>query len=553
MRAALRVVAVVVVAAGALAGCVADPEPADFDSGVAWDVNPQPAEKVRDGGDMVIGVGAFPSNFNLLHNDGNVYDTQRIVEPTMPRPYVSDAAGNISVNRNFFTDIRITGVDPQRVTFTINPRAVWSDGSPITWEDLASQANALSGRDSRFQIAATNGFERVARVERGADEREAVLVFAQPYGDWMNLYDPVYPKAVTASPEAFNNADREQLSISAGPYRMSRIDRVANRVTLERNPRWWGARPKLDHITYTVIDGAAAVPAMLNREIDATFDNLYNVNDAAMAHSSPDIAVRIAPDPSTSFVTFNGAPGAILADARLRVALAKAIDRRTIVKALQNGLVKDPKPLANHIFLQHQTGYRDNAQALDYDPAAARRELDALGWRLHGEVREKQGRRLEITDALVDIPNGVSAAKIIRANLAAVGVRVNIRPYRYTGFFAEVIHPGRFDIAQHGWVHTQFPLGALTQIYALDPNNLQGNYGHVGSAEINALIDRTVSELDPAKSRRLANEVDRKVSEIGFSIPMYELAGAIPVRTNVANFGAFGLATPDYTVLGFLK
>ena len=67
------------------------------------------------------------------------------------------------------------------VTYTINPKAVWSDGSPITWEDISSQINATNGKNKDFLIASPNGADRVEKVTRGVDDRQAVVTFAKPF------------------------------------------------------------------------------------------------------------------------------------------------------------------------------------------------------------------------------------------------------------------------------------------------------------------------------------------------------------------------------------
>src|SRR5699024_7727541 len=102
-----------------------------------------------------------------------------------------------------------TGTDPQVVTYTINPNATWSDGTPLTWEDIASQIHATSGADEAFLIAARNGSERVAAVTRGVDDRQAVVPFAKPYAEWRGMFagnTMLLPKSMTADPGAFNKA-----------------------------------------------------------------------------------------------------------------------------------------------------------------------------------------------------------------------------------------------------------------------------------------------------------------------------------------------------------
>ena len=59
-------------------------------------------------------------------------------------------------------------------------------------------------------------------------------------------------------------------------------------------------------------------------------------------------------------------------------------------------------PLNNHIFMAGQEGYQDNSGVVAFDPEKAKQELDALGWRLNGQFREKDGRQLVIRDVLAE-------------------------------------------------------------------------------------------------------------------------------------------------------
>ena len=79
--------------------------------------------------------------------------------PTLPGAFITQADGSLKLNTDYFTSAEVTKSDPQVVTYTINPKAVWSDGTPITWEDIASMANAQSGKDTRYKIAAPCGIE----------------------------------------------------------------------------------------------------------------------------------------------------------------------------------------------------------------------------------------------------------------------------------------------------------------------------------------------------------------------------------------------------------
>jgi peptide/nickel transport system substrate-binding protein len=537
----------------AITGCGDDNgvTPGSSTVGSTNDINPRDPSELRDGGNLRLALTNFPETFNYLHVDGGTESVFYLVEATMPAAFVSDAAGQLSVDHNFFTDIKLTGTSPQQVEYTINPKAVWSDGSPITWEDLRSQANALSGKDNAFLVSATGGFERVGKVERGADDRQAVVTFDQPYGEWQGLFSPLYPKSVTATPDAFTNAARNGLPQSAGPFVITSIDRSQNRIVLGRNPKWWGDTPKLDSVTFSVLDHSAWLPAIQNNELDIAY--MSGIENVSAARNAANVVIRRTPEPTWSHITFNGAPGSLLADPQLRIAISKAIDRQGVVTASQHGVVDDPKPLNNHVFVSGQKGYQDNAAPIAYDPDEAARMLDALGWKLNGDVREKDGRKLELRDVMYQQDQWVQTAQIVQQNLARVGVKLSIQTVPGTGLFTNVIDPGNFDLAQFSWNGSVLPLSGLRQIYYYDPNNLQGNKARIGTPELNALIDRTLSELDPDKAVQLANECDRMIFEEGYSIPLHQAAGTYAARTDLANYGAFGLASRDYTKVGFLK
>ncbi|MEU7763562.1 ABC transporter family substrate-binding protein [Nocardia sp. NPDC049190] len=551
-RLAIAAVAIGLVASGCSSDDEAAPPGSSASLGTTNDINPRAVSDLRDGGNLRLAISAFPANWNTLSNDGNDAEIGGIERPMMPRSFTTDAAGQLSINTDYFTDVQLTNTSPQQVTYTINPKAVWSDGTPITWADIQSQAHALSGADKTFLIANNTGFDRVEKVERGVDDRQAIITFKQHFAEWRGQFAGntfLFPKSVTATPEAFNKSLVDGITLTAGPFLVQSTDRAQGRIVLGRNPKWWGATPKLDTITYSVLDSSAQLLALKNNEIDAV--GIGTRDDLKAAKDTPGIGIRRAPGNAWNHLTFNGAPGSLLADPKLRVAVSKAIDRQGIVTAIQNGLVENPKPLNNHIYIQGQVGYQDNS--LGFDPAAAAKELDDLGWKLNGDVREKDGRKLEIRDVMYQEDTWVQIAQIIQQNLGAIGVKLNIETKPGKGYFTDVIQPGNFDVAQWTWVGDPFPLGSLNQIYGYNPNDLQGNYGRIGSPELNALIEQTVSELDPKKAMELANQLDRKVFEEGHSLPLMQSAGNVAVRADLANYGAAGLASLDYTKIGFVK
>lgn len=550
-----RIALVLLVVAAAVAGCSANrgiPSAGGAAQvGSTNDINPQDPSKLRDGGNLRLALTEFPSNFNPLNIDGNSVDVDAIVRPTLPRAFNIAANGSLTVNTDYFTNVELTGTNPQKVTYTINPKAVWSDGSPITWQDIASQVHADSGKDKAFATASTAGYDRVDSVTRGVDDRQAVITFAKPYAEWKGMFagtTSLQPRSMTGNPDVFNKGQLNGPGPSAGPFIVTGLDKTGQRVVLSRNPKWWGEPPKLDSMTFMVLDDAARIPALQNNAIDAT--GVASIDEMTIAKRAPGIAIRRAAAPTWFHFTFNGAPGSILADKALRVAICKGIDRQMIANVTQRGLADNPTPLNNHIYVAGQEGYQNNSAAAAYNPDEARKELDGLGWKLNGNVREKDGKQLVIRDVFYEAQSTRQMAQIAQNNLAQVGVKLVLDAKPGTGFFTQYINVGDFDIAQFGWSGDAFPLSALPQIYTSDGDS---NFGKIGSPQIDAKIEQTLSALDPGTARALANEADVMIWAEGFSLPLFQAPGNVAVRSNLANFGAAGMADLNYSTIGFMK
>ncbi len=556
-RAMWRLFAVGTVLGLVVTGC-SSPEEApsaggNAELGASADINPQDPTTLQQGGNLRLALSGFPPNFNYLHIDGHLGELGGLLRWTMPRAFFIKPDGEMTVNSDYFTSIELTSTDPQVVTYTINPKAVWTDGTPITWEDIAAQINATSGKDDRYLFASPNGSERVASVTKGVDDRQAVITFDRHYADWRGMFagnTMLAPKSMTEDPEVFNRGFLDGPAPSAGPFMISTVDRAAQRIVLTRNPDWWGEPPVLDSVTYTVLDDAARMPALQNDAIDAV--GLGSLDDLTIARRTEGVSIRRAPAPNWAHLTFNGAEGSILADPALRTAISKGIDRQAIASITQRGLVDNPVPLNNHIYLAGQEGYQDNS--IGYDPEGAKQDLEALGWTLGdggaGQFREKDGRRLTVRNVFYDAQSNRSIAQIAQNNLAQIGVELQLNAVGGGQLFTDYVTPGNFDIALFAWGGDAFALSSLTQVYASEG---ESNYGKIGNPQIDAQIEETLAELDPAKARELANELDKMIWDEGFSLPLLQAPGNVAVRSNLANFGPTGIGDLNYTAIGFMK
>lgn len=517
------------------------------------DIGPAPVDTLREGGTFRWPIAGFPDNFNYNQVDGPNRDNRDVLEALIPFTFPAQPDGTTKTNDNYLVSAELTSTDPQVVTYTLREEATWSDGTPMTWQDFRAQWQALNGSNSAFQIASSTGYSEVASVERGSSDKQAVVTFAQPFSDWQSIFDPLYPASTNTNPELFNTGWTQGLPVTAGPFKVEQIDRTAKTITLVRDEKWWGPKPRLERIIYRTIPDDAQFDALANNEIDFV-DVGPDINSYTRAKSAAGVQVRQALAPNYRHITFNGRPGAVLADPQLRLAIQQGINREAITQAQIGQIVPGAKPLGNHIFVQGQAGYRDNSDLLRYDPAEAARRLDELGWIREGQgTRRKDGRELAIRDVIpTQVPTSEQEARQVQQFLAEIGVKVDITPVPVDDFFEKYVNRGDFDITHFAWIGVPFPVSAKGSIYGTR-GDTQQNFGGIGNDTINQLFVEANRELDPARKLELANQIDQEIWKDGHSLVTYQRPDVIAVRDGVANFGAFGFGDPVYTAIGFTR
>ncbi|HEY1969543.1 MAG TPA: ABC transporter family substrate-binding protein [Pseudonocardia sp.] len=521
------------------------------------DINPQPRDKVRDGGNLRLPMSLFPSNFNINQVDGSNTDMLLITYAVLPNLFKGTADGGVVLNTDYLSSASVTSTSPQVITYTIAPKAVWSDGSPITYRDFVAYWRALNGTNPKYQVSGTAGYEDIVSVAMGGDEKQVVVTFGKPFGEWQTLFSSLTPASLNSTPDAFNTGWRATFPITSGPFTVRSIDPGSQTVTLARDPRWWGTPPKLDQVILRRYDTAALPDALANDELDvygigAILDLLRRAQQTA------GVVVRGAPGRFAFNVTFNGAAGSPLADLPVRRAIAQAIDRQQIVLRTLGQAVPSAQPDGSHLYAPGSKQYRDNAGALPYDPAQAQRTLDSLGWTRQGTgpnaVRAKGGKKLSLRLVFGQDATNHDLAVTIQNQLAQIGVAVVITEVGANQFFPDYMTPGNFDVALLGWVSNPFPVSGSASVYQLPTGtNFRQNYGRIGSARIDALLDQALAEIDDGKRAELGNQIDALVWQAAHSVILFAVPGLVATRSTLANYGARGFADPDFINAGFVK
>ncbi|MCP3798508.1 ABC transporter family substrate-binding protein [Allokutzneria sp. A3M-2-11 16] len=519
----------------------------------ANDINVKPASELKDGGEFRWPVSELSTQFNRNHLNGTLADNARIVNALMPTMFNADSQGQFSENKNYVESGKLVSTEPQVVEYKLNPKAVWSDGTPLSWKDFEAQFKAMNGTNPAFVGATTTGYEDIEKVERGANDQEVKVTFKKKFGDWRTLFTLLYPASTNSDPKVFNDGWKDKPQVTAGPFKFDSIDRGAKIITLVPNDKWWGEKPKLSKIIFRQINIDSQAQSFAAGDIDyidigpsvSTFQQVQPVQGAA---------IRKALAPDFRHITFNGAKGSILEDPKLRLAIQKAVDRTTIAKSQVGAIIPDAKPLNNHIFVEGLKDYKDQAQLVAYNKDQAAKELDELGWKLEGATRKKDGKELAIRNVIpTAVEVSANEAKQVQQMLAAVGVKVDIQTVPSELFFKEYVNKSNFDITHFSWLGTPAPTSSKNSIYGYDANAVKQNYGRIGNETTNKLLADARAELDDAKRAELANKADEEIWKSGHSLLLYQRPNAVGVKANLANYGAFGFATIEYEKIGYLK
>lgn len=554
MRRVFRIVGVTAVAALALTGCGNGKVKTLDYSGSK--INAQDRSKLKQGGDLVFSIADLPPQWNYLHTDGTTNDVARVLAWITPITFNYSGNGEATENANYVEKAELKEAKdgkPQQVILTLNPKAVWNNGKSITWEDYAAPWKACNGENKDFKCSSNDGWNEVAKVEKGKDEFQVIYTFKTTYPDWKSVVS-AWNKDSMANPKAFNDAqaglDKLNNEWLSGPYKLGKIDVGAKTIELVPNEKWWGEKPLLDHVFFRVMDPKAEAQAYLSGKLTA----VTGIVDAAtykQVSASKNGDVRSAGGTQWRHFTINSKSG-VFADKKVRQALAMGIDRVQLTKALTKGLPVEPDKmvLGNHILLPAQKGYKDNAPK--YDLAGAKKLLDEAGWKPGADgIREKDGQKLEAKFLGLNFFASSNEGRTLQTQAKAMGMNIIFDEVSPSKFFKEYINPKNYAITSFAWVgSSSTPYGGLQQIYGCDGG---GNYTNVCNKEIDTMISKVAVEMDPQKRIDMANELDKKIWDEVYSIPLYARNDIVVCDKKLANYGAFGLATLVPENVGFMK
>lgn len=514
------------------------------------DVNALPYDRVPSGGTLRWPISSFPANFNVLSVNGNEEDINDLMNSTLPIVWHFDAGGKPILNTEVVDKAEQTSTSPQVIEYHINPKAVWSDGSAITYKDFAGMWKADNGTNKAFNVASTNGYEQISSVEKGATDQDVKVTYRAAYPDWQSVFSLLLPSVLTATPGSFNKLWANGPTLAGGPFKIDSIDKTAKTITVGHNDKWWGKTAKLDKIQYIVLDQSAQAKALQSDQVDFV-DVGPSVATFALAKATPGIIIRKAGGPNWRHIDL-GKSGP-LADVKVRQAVILSIDRQGDAKTLLSPLDWPADVLNSHIWMNNQAQYKSTCSDLcNRDTAKAGQLLEEAGYRKGPDgFYAKNGKPLDLQFVIAaGTKTQEDESALQQKALQQAGIKVTIKPVPADPYFPDYITVGKFDLAIFSWIGTPFPISSAKSIYTSKGNQ---NYAKIGTPDIDTLFQQAVTELDIKKAVDLTYQIDQKIWEEGHSVPIYQRPELIGAKASLVNFGAFGFADTDYELIGFKK
>ena len=520
-------------------------------------------------GSIFVDLDETLSGFNVNTSASNEFVLAEIMQLVWPGVFIVDNHVNVYLNKDLVTRATsaLNGAGQQVLSYTINPKANWNDGKPITADDFIYNYQALSGLtkfkdkgNKPYDAAGTTGYSSIASVKGSkpanhakcltgsAGQRNAHLcpngkvvtvTFAKatPFADWESLFGTMVPAHI-ARKVGFNTGfningggDEKRL-LSGSWYYVQNYNQSNNTVILERNPKYWGHPGKLATIVFAGSTddstGIAGIQSGTFNVFEPISTSLAMIQQAQAAGGS--IKYSAAPGLQFEHFDFNQA-NPYLAKLAVRQAIAYGTDRKALIAATVGQAAPSTKPLDNRIYLNNQPQYVANGAAYDnVDVAKAKSLLSGAGFTMgpNGYFQPNFGPQSgqDFTLSLTTTTGNVIRAatqQVFQAQMKTVGIKITIVNHSAGTFFGSDLPNGNYDIGEFAWVDTPFATGN-NSIYCsyTDATNCASNWVHYANPAVDTLLGQGAAATTPKAEAAFYNKVDAQLWADMVTLPLYQ-------------------------------
>ena len=429
---------------------------------------------VRNGGTLHVALDAEPASLDPLLANDTV--SRRAYAPLFPLLYAANT--DLSIGPDLAAALPSVGDGGKTLTVSLRSDAKWSDGMPITADDVVFTVD--SERDPALRAHAPSAWAGLQKVEK-VDKSTVKFTLAADDATFLasSLVTPIVPQhAYGKQTPAQIAAAAAAPSVTGGPFLLNHRD--PGSIFLDANPGYFLGRPHMDHVVETVTKDPAKVLDQLESGT-LSWVPVLDPASAAAGASSPGVTVAAYPALALDGVMFNVRAGHMFADQLVRQALAYSTAHDSLVaqatSAAQGYAVwGDVNPGSWAFTPSAATRYA-------LDAGHARDLLGRAGWMQQGGVATKGGQALaaDIIFPSSDASRS-TAASLIATQAKASGF--NLTPHGMDdGSFSSALTSGHFEAAV-----VALPTGVDPDDSAFLATGAPENYGGYSNAALDALI-----------------------------------------------------------------
>ena len=436
---------------------------------------------------------------------------------------VFDTLVTLDKNMDFVPNLATSWEKIDDLTWIFNLRegVKFTDGTPFNAEavKISLERAAITLKGKRFQgVISTVNILNDYKVEVKLKEPNA------PF--FQNL---TMPTAAILSPTALEKYGDDLFRNPVGTGFFKLEEWIPNtHVILTRNEDHWGGAAKLEKVIFTPIPSEASrVMAFKSGDLDV-IENLP-AHEVPVVQEDPNFKLMIVPQLRTVWVGFN-CSDPILANQKVREAIAHAIDRRSIIEFTMENLARE----ANLGLLPPEVMKTDPPLSLNYDPELSKKLLAEAGY--------KDGLKLQLWSPEGRYAKDVEIAQVVQGQLKEVGIDVEVRIMEYGSYF-DAINRGEQQLFILGWQITKNP-DAFFRACFHSANESVSNSVFYANPEVDRIIDETAKLGDEEEINKNYYDLNKIIIEDAVVFPIYYTQMIYGINEKVEGF----LGLPNETI-----
>lgn len=452
------------------------------------------------------------------------------------------------------TELPEINEDATEYTFTIRTDVTYSDGSPLTAENVVKNFDLYANGDEERLLTSS---EQITNYEYGEVLAEDTVRFhfSAPAPGFAQATSSFNAGLLSDETLEFANQDFAPGNavnvIGSGPFVITDEDLGTNLTITAREDYDWAppshdhqGRALLDEVNYVLageesvrVGGLVAGQADIARQVEAPVErHLLDEGMNVVSHGTNGM--------NNQLVFRFQHPR--LSDIRVRQALIHGINREEIMHVL----FSDSYPMASSSVAATALGYREQEDAYEFDPQRAEELLDEAGWTRQGEgIRTRDGQRLSLTiNEAVPQPRSREVITKVQEQLRHIGVEIHLNPGDNASQNADSLDQNIIQI-RHTMVG-RADYDVIKSLYHSDNRNellnLAGAGEELGDPALEEMLEAVASAPVEAERDQIAGEIQDYLTEQAYALPLFEEPQVYGLQPYIKDFHPESVGRPAF-------